>query len=128
MGLAKAALGGVDVVMKITWLHLFVYGLACFRMALLLSDDDGPWGMFRKFRAYLKKEAKHNTTLRKSEVHKGVSCIRCDSIWVAAFVAAYAYHHDTLANLWWVPVIDIVLLCMALSAIAILWNRVPTRQ
>lgn len=109
--------------MKMTWIYLFIYGLACFRLAVLLSEDDGPWGMFRRLRSYLKKEAKSNTPLRRSELHKGVECIRCDSLWLAAPIAAYAYHHDTIQDLWWVAVVDITLCCMALSACAILWNR-----
>jgi hypothetical protein len=72
-----------------TFLNLTICGLACYRLALLLSEDDGPWGMFRRLRTKLKHEAKHNTALRKSEVHKGIECIRCDSIWVAAPIAAY---------------------------------------
>lgn len=108
--------------MKITWLHLFVYGLACYRLAVLLSEDTGPAKMFQKLRAYLKKEAKHNTTLRKSDLHRGIECLRCSSVWMASLVAAYAYHREAMDG-WGVAVVDIVLLCMALSAMSILWNR-----
>lgn len=110
--------------MKLNWIHLFVYGLACYRLAIMLSEDDGPWGMFRKFRSVLKKEAKTNTTLRKSEVHKGVECIRCDSIWIATPIAVFAYHRDRLDG-WGASTADIILLVMAISAMAILWNRTP---
>lgn len=114
--------------MRLTWLHLFVYGLACFRLAVLLSEDTGPAKMFQKFRGFLKREAKHNTTLRKSDLHHGVECVRCSSVWIAAPVAAYAYHHDSMDG-WAIATADIVLLCMALSALAILWNRAfPARQ
>lgn len=108
--------------MKLTWIHLFVYGLACFRLAIMLSEDDGPWGMFRKLRSALKREAKTNTTLRKSEVHKGVECVRCDSIWIATPIAIFAYHRDAIDGLG-ATTADIVLLVMAVSAMAILWNR-----
>lgn len=110
--------------MRLTWLHLLVYGLACFRLALLLSEDDGPWGMFRRFRSFLKKEAKNNTTLRRSEVHRGISCVKCDSIWVATPIAVFAYHRDRMDG-WGASTADIVLLVMAISAMAILWNRIP---
>lgn len=110
--------------MRLTWLHLFVYGLACFRLAVLLSEDAGPAKVFSKLRAFLKKEAKTNPTLRKSDIHHGVDCLRCSSVWVAAPVAAYAYHHDRLDG-WAIATGDIILLTMAFSAMAILWNRVP---
>lgn len=108
--------------MRLTWIHLFVYGLACYRLAIMLSEDDGPWGMFRKLRSALKREAKTNMTLRKTEVHKGVECVRCDSIWIATPIAIFAYHRDSL-NGWGASTADIVLLVMAISAMAILWNR-----
>lgn len=110
--------------MRLTWLHLFVYGLACYRLAIMLSEDDGPWGMFRRLRAALKKEARTNTTLRRSEVHKGVDCVRCDSIWIATPIAIFAYHRDRMDG-WFPATADIVLLVMAISAMAILWNRIP---
>lgn len=105
-----------------TWLQLFVYGLACFRLAVLLSEDEGPWGMFRRLRSFLKREAKAHSAVRRSEIHKGVECIRCDSVWIATPVAIFAYHRDRI-NGWAADTADIVLLCMAISAMAILWNR-----
>lgn len=108
--------------MRLTWLHLFVYGLAAFRLAVLLSKDSGPAHMFSSLRSFLKKEAKHNTTLRKSDVHHGIDCLRCSSVWIATPVAVYAYHRDSMDG-WFPQVGDIVLLTMALSAMAILWHR-----
>lgn len=105
---------------------LIFYGLAAYRLALLLSDDSGPWRMFSKFRSLLKREEKHNKALRKSAVASGVECIRCNSIWVAAPVAAYAYYHEKLPQ-WFAATGNIFLLCMALSALAILLNRIPKR-
>lgn len=108
--------------MKITWLDLFIYGLATFRLAVLLSEDTGPAKIFSKLRSFLKKEAKTNAALRKSDIHHGVDCLRCSSVWVAAQVAAYAYHHDRMDG-WFVATVDIVLLAMAFSAMAILLHR-----
>lgn len=108
--------------MRLSWIQLFIDGLACYRLALMLSEDDGPWGMFRVFRAFLKKEAKTNTTLRNSEVAKGIECIRCDSIWIATPIAVFAYYRDGMAT-GAAAAIDIFLLLLALSGIAILWNR-----
>lgn len=106
-----------------TFLTLTIASLACYRLALLLSEDDGPWGAFRRLRAVLKREAKHNATLRKSEVHKGIECKRCSSIWVAGPIAAYAMVHDQEWMAGVVPWGDGFLLAMALSQLAIIFNR-----
>lgn len=105
-----------------TWIGLFIASLACYRLALFLSDDVGPWRMFSKLRSFLKKEAKHNTALRKSALHEGIDCIRCDSVWVAVPIGIYAYDHSAIQD-WLVKVIDVLLLCLALSSMAILWHR-----
>lgn len=104
------------------WLNLFIASLACYRLALFLSDDVGPWRIFSKLRSTLKKEAKHNTALRKSALHEGIDCIRCDSVWVAIPVAIYTYNHEGLQD-WLVAGVDISLLCLALSSLVILWHR-----
>lgn len=105
-----------------TWLELFVYGLACFRLAVLLSQDAGPARMFQRFRGWLKREAKQHPAVRKTAVHEGIDCLKCSSIWIAGPVAAYAYRHDSMSG-WFVVAGDVSLLCMALSALAILWHR-----
>src|SRR5688572_5717933 len=106
-----------------TFLALTIYGLSTYRLAILLSEDDGPWGLFRRLRAKLKHETKHNTALRKSEVHKGIECIRCDSIWVAAPIAAYAMIREEDYMVTLVPCGDGFLLVMSLSMLAIILNR-----
>lgn len=105
-----------------TWITLFIASLACYRLALFLSDDVGPWRMFSKLRSALKKEAKTNTALRKSAIHEGIDCIRCDSVWVAIPMAIYVHNHEWMQG-WLVAVFDISLLCLALSSMVILWHR-----
>lgn len=102
--------------------HLIFYGLATFRLALMLSSDGGPYRVFTKLRSKLKKEAKTSPSLRKSDIAKGISCIRCSSVWVSGVVAAYAYYHDELGP-GLSSRVDIFLACMALSGLAILVNR-----
>lgn len=102
------------------------YGLATFRLALMLSSDVGPWGAFEKLRSLLKHESKTNKPLRDSKVHIGIECIRCDSVWVAIPVAIYAACRHQLVNYATIPA-DVFLSSMALSAIAVLLNRIPKR-
>lgn len=73
------------------WLTFTVYGLATWRLSELFSSDVGPWGMFSKLRSFLKREAKHNKPLRESKVHLGVSCMKCESIWMATPIAAFVF-------------------------------------
>jgi len=101
---------------------LLLYGLACFRLSLLISDDVGPFGVFSKLRSFLKREAKESKAIRASKVHIGISCIRCDSIWFAFPLAAYAMFRHRLLD-WIVVGGDIFVFAMALSAIAILFVR-----
>lgn len=101
---------------------LLFYALATYRLALMLSSDTGPWLMFSKLRSWLKREAKKNSAVRASAVHHGITCIRCDSVWVAIPISAYAWFHDKLPA-WFAATGDIFLAAMALSAIAIILNR-----
>lgn len=101
---------------------LILYSLAVYRLAILLGEDAGPYRFFSRFRSFLKREEKHNKALRKSDVAKGMECLRCNSIWVAAPVAVYAFYHGQLSE-WITATGDIFLICMALSSAAILWQR-----
>lgn len=105
-----------------TWIRLIIYGLATWRLAVLLSDDTGPYRFIAKFRAKLKREAKHNKAIAKSDVAKGIECLRCNSIWFAAPIAAYVFLRYFLAT-WAVAVCEAFFLMLALSAISILLER-----
>lgn len=78
--------------------------LATFRLALLVSEEDGPAFLFRKLR---------RLPPPGSSAKKGLSCPWCMSIWAGALVAAFE---------WWrgnVPGKDAVLYGLGLSAGAI---------
>lgn len=96
--------------------------LACLRLAILLSIDTGPAKIFSWFRAFLKRKAKEHPVVRKSDVHKGIECVRCSTQWCALPIALYAYFHSSLPQ--WLSVTgDVFLLWNALSMAAILWSR-----
>lgn len=105
-----------------SWLTLFICGLATFRLSVMLSNDDGPGKIFSKLRSALKREAKQNPTLRKSDIHNGIDCSRCSSVWVALPMALYGFQHESL-HAWITETGDVFLSWMALSGLAILFNR-----
>lgn len=105
-----------------TWLRLTIYGLATWRLAVLLSEDTGPFHFLSRLRSFLKREAKRNTLVKKSDVAKGVECIRCNSYWIGAPIAAYVFTRHYLPE-WAVATCEAFLLWNALSAVAVLVNR-----
>lgn len=100
-----------------TYFYLLLGSLAVFRLSVLFADDAGPYGMFRRLRGWLKREAKESPKLRKSEVAHGVECRRCNSVWFGTLIAAYVV--SEWRSIW----IDGFLLMLALSGAAILWSR-----
>lgn len=105
-----------------SWLSFVIYSLAVFRLSVLLSDDTGPFKMFQKLRSKLKKEAKTNTVVKKSDVAEGIQCKRCSGVWFAILVTAFVYSRERLVD--WVAMCgDATLVCCALSGAAIILNR-----
>lgn len=112
--------------MNLTWIELAIYGLACFRLSVLLSEDDGPGHLILKLRSFLKREAREHKAVRKTYVQEGIECLRCTSVWIAVPVALYAIRRDYLHEVV-LRGVDTLLLWMALSGIAVLLNRIPKR-
>lgn len=108
--------------MCLTFLQLLIYSLAVFRLALFFSSDLGPWGFASKLRSFLKREAKTNKPLRDSKLHIGVGCLRCEALWMAAPIGAYATYKPMLPN-WFISGAELVILVLALSSAAILLHR-----
>ena len=101
---------------------LLLYGLATFRLAILISQDTGPWRLLSKFRSWLKREEKHNPALKKADAAKGVSCLRCSSLQLAIAVSAYAHFRSRLLP-WISTTADVIIWALALSALAIIFVR-----
>lgn len=90
------------------FLILLLGGLATFRLALLVSSEDGPAFIFRKLR---------RLPPPKSATREGLSCPWCVSVWASALVTGYFWWLDWIAGrewpVWW----------LAISAVAIGWNQ-----
>jgi len=104
------------------WLKFVVGGLAVFRLGLMLSDDTGPWRFISKFRGWLKREEKKSPSLKRSDVAKGVECIRCSGIWMAMLITGFYYSRSGLFP-WIAATGDAVILCFALAGAGVLFNR-----
>jgi hypothetical protein len=96
-----------------TFLDLLIYGLACFRLSLLVSKEDGPAWVFRKLR---------HLPPPKSSARQGLSCIFCVSVYAASLsVAAYMARteHPCVEPFFVWP--------LALSSFAIVVNQTWTK-
>lgn len=78
------------------WLCLVILILANFRIAVLLADDTGPFGIFTKLRSFLERKSRTSPTVRKSKMDEGIECKRCNSIWGGVLLAAWAFLHETI--------------------------------
>lgn len=109
------------------WLQLTIAGLATYRATVLISADSGPFKLMSKLRSFLSRKARTEPIVRKSDVHKGIKCPRCSSVWNAIPIAAYAIWYKDLPE-WMVWSGDWLLLMLALSGIAVLLNKIPDKK
>ena len=77
--------------------------LAVYRLAFLVAREDGPWGVFRRFRSALKD----------SMVGGLFGCVNCLSVWISLPLAAF------VGNSW----VERVVAWWALSGAAVLADR-----
>lgn len=94
---------------------------------MLFSEDDAPYGLARKLRSWVSKKAAKSHAVRESEIHKGIQCIRCQSVWWGMVLAPYAIYRDSLPT-WLTAVGDWVILFSALSAVAVILTRIPEKK
>lgn len=104
------------------WLTFLIYALSVFRLSVLLSDDTGPFKIFQKLRSKLKKEAKTNPVVKKSDVAEGIQCRRCSGVWFAILVTIFVYGREYLID-WVATLGNAVLVCFALSGAALIMHR-----
>ena len=92
--------------------YLVLGGLVTYRIALLISKEDGPAYIFRRLRKMP----------RSTSIQEGLSCEWCVSIWAGALVATYY---------WWIGIIPGVewpLYWLAVSALGIICNQQWTKS
>lgn len=96
-----------------TFLTLLTYGLATFRLSLMISKEDGPAWIFAKLRRLPPK---------RSSAKEGLSCPWCLSIWFGGLIAIYWSYFAPI------KAIECLILLLALSALGILFNQTFTKD
>jgi len=95
--------------------EIIVLGLATWRLASLLSREDGPWAVFSRFRGFLGVEHDdHGNPRGTNTLAEGVLCLWCCSVWIGLLLGALYY---LWRDSWWLS------LPFALSAAAIAIDR-----
>ena len=94
------------------WFALIIGGLVTFRLALLVSKEDGPAFIFRKLR---------KLPPPKSATKQGLSCPFCVSVYAAALVTGYEWWLE------WIPANQTPLYWLAMSTLAIFANQQFTK-
>lgn len=98
--------------MRLEWYWFIVAGLAAFRLALMVSSEDGPAFVFRKIR---------RLPPPKSATKEGLSCPWCMSVYASALVVLMLAFKDQYG--W----LSYVLHWLAISSIAICVNQQWTK-
>ena len=97
-------------------MELIVLALATWRMASLLSNEDGPWDMLAKLRHLVGvRPDERGVPYGTNTLAKGILCGWCSSVWIGLLWAVLYYLWPCV---WWLA------LPLALSAGAIVVDRV----
>lgn len=107
--------------------NVLIYGLAVWRISSLLVNEEGPWGIFSRYRKWLEIEHIFPGAVASGYLQvpdrffpQIFSCVWCMSIWMAIAVSVCRYFFSA-------PTFY-VCLTLALSAVAILVERVARQQ
>jgi hypothetical protein len=94
-------------------LNIFFYlGLAAWRLASLVANEDGPWMIFKRLRQRAEQWCNKYRFCRELGVYDLFSCEWCNSIWIGAGL--------TLLYLWIGETILYLALPLAFSTVAII--------
>ena len=94
-------------------LNIFLYlGLAAWRLASLVANEDGPWFIFKRLRQRAEQWCNKYRFCRELGLHDLVACEWCNSVWIGAGF--------TVLYLWIGESIFYLALPLALSTVAII--------
>ena len=98
-------------------LNMFFYlGLAAWRLASLVANEDGPWMMFKRLRQRAEQWCNKYRFCRELGLYDLFSCEWCNSVWIGAGL--------TLLHLLIGESILYIVLPLALSTVAIIIKHV----
>lgn len=93
-------------------LNIFFYlGLAAWRLASLIANEDGPWMVFKRLRQRAEHWCNKYPFCRELGLYDLFACEWCNSVWIGAGL--------TLLYLWLGETILYLALPLALSTVAI---------
>lgn len=102
-------------------MDFILLGLATWRLASLLVQEDGPWDMFARLRSKLGvRFNERSEAVGTSFLSDLVLCMWCTSVWVGGAMAFLFVTAGSLATILSLP--------LALSAVAILLNRMVSHE
>ena len=94
-------------------LNIFFYlGLAAWRLASLVANEDGPWMVFKRLRLRAEQWCKRYRFCEELGLYDLFSCEWCNSVWIGAGL--------TLLYLWIGESVLYLALPLALSTVAII--------
>jgi hypothetical protein len=94
-------------------LTIFFYlGLAAWRLASLIANEEGPWMVFKRLRGRAEQWCNRYKFCRELGLYELVTCEWCNSIWIGVGL--------TLLYLWIGETILYLSLPLALSTVAII--------
>jgi hypothetical protein len=78
----------------------FYLSLAAWRLASLISNEDGPWMMFKRLRQLAERWCNNYRFCREFGLYELVECEWCNSVWIGAgLTVLYLWIGDTILYL-----------------------------
>lgn len=84
------------------WLNLILLSLVCYRIASLISLDEGPFEIFHRLRVVSGAYDYGQNGKAGSPLGRGIACPYCVGLWIALPLALYA--DLSLWWLWWLAI------------------------
>ncbi len=99
-----------------TFNTFFYLSLAAWRLASLIANEDGPWMMFKRFRARAEQWCRKYDFCRELNLYELLTCEWCNSVWIGILLTAL--------YLWLGETILYLALPLALSTVVIIIKQV----
>lgn len=100
--------------------------LAVYRLAYMVTNEDGPFDLFFRWRSYLQRwEVKRQ---KPHWIISGFHCVHCVGFWLSLLAAPIAYHWVYELRLmimgWqWTSAAECVILALALSTMTYVYKK-----
>lgn len=95
-------------------LDLLLFGIASWRLTILLVRDTGPWGVFSWLReATGVKYDEYDYPYGTNAISRGLLCVNCTSVWIGVLFVALLYLFSPiaygLAYVLWLSMVSILI-------------------